>query len=218
MNLGEIIAAYRVEAFDNEVPPFCSDELLALYATEAQTEACRRGVILRDSVSPMCSLAFAADATHVVIAPQIVRILRARTGGHDVTTIDVEDMDASFPNWQDDASRGRPTHLVAGMTTGALHLWPRPADAGTLSLTVQRMPIKALVNDTDKPEIRQEAHQALVDWLIHKACSRQDGELFNAQKASAALDRFEKEFGRKSSLRNEEWVRSGVNTGPAPIA
>lgn len=218
MNLGEIIASYRAEAFDNEVPPFCSDELLALYATEAQTEACRRGVILRDSVSPMCSLAFAADATHVVIAPQIVRILRARTGGHDVTTIDVEDMDASFPNWQDDASRGRPTHLVAGMTTGALHLWPRPADAGVLSLTVQRMPLKALVNDTDKPEIRQESHPALVQWLVYKACSRQDGELFDRQRADAALSRFESEFGRKSSLRNEEWVRSGVNTGPAPIA
>ena len=42
MNLGEIIASYRAEAFDNEVPPFCSDELLALYATEAQIEACRR--------------------------------------------------------------------------------------------------------------------------------------------------------------------------------
>ena len=218
MNLGEIIAAYRAEAFDNEVPPFCSDELLALYATEAQTEACRRGVILRDSVSPMCSLAFAADATHVVIAPQIVRILRARTGGHDVTVIDVEDMDCRVPNWQDDTSRSRPTHLVAGMTTGALHLWPRPADAGTLSLTVQRMPLKALVNDTDKPEIRQESHPALVQWLVYKACSRQDGELFDRQRADAALSRFESEFGRKSSLRNEEWVRSGVNTGPAPIA
>jgi hypothetical protein len=225
MNLEELIALYRARYMDQiksvgggDSDVFCSDDLLTIYANEAQVEACRRSELLRDSSSPMCAIAFAAEAEIVMLDPKIVRILRARVDGQHVAVVPAEDMDCIFPGWQDDASRSRPTHLVSGMTSGALHLWPRPKDAGTIRLTVQRLPLKQLRNDNDKPEIRPELHPGLVDWMLYRAYSREDTDLHNDTKAAVALARFEAEFGRKTSGRNEQWVRNGAADGPGPIA
>lgn len=218
MTLEELITLYRAEAKDDAVPPLCSDELLALYATEGQEEACRRGELLRDSSSQMCAISIAANAETAALDPRIVRIIRARVDGQDVALVSDEVMDGIFPAWQDDTGRSRPTHLVEGMTTGALHLWPRPKDAGTIRLTVQRLPLKPLRNDNDKPEIRPELHHGIVDWMLYRAYSIQDSDLYDPTRAAQALGRFEAEFGRKTSGRNEAWVRNGQGLNPGPIA
>lgn len=218
MNLEELIVLYRVESKDEADPQFCSDKLLALYATEGQEEACRRGDLLRDSSSSMCTLAIAPDAETAALDPRIVRILRARIDGQDVSVVSGEVMDGIFPAWQDDTNRSRPTHLVQGMTSGALHLWPRPKDVGTIRLTVQRLPLKPLRFDNDKPEIRPELHHGIVDWMLYRAYSIQDSDLQDATKAAQALGRFEAEFGRKTSGRNEAWMRNGQGSNPGPIA
>jgi hypothetical protein len=225
MNLEELIALYRAQSMDQiksvgggDSDVFCKDDLLTIYVNEAQEEACRRSELLRDSSSPMCTVAIAADEEIATIDPRIVRIIRARVDGQDVALVSDEVMDSIFPAWQDDTSRSRPTHLVEGMTTGALHLWPRPKDAGTIRLTVQRLPLKPLRNDFDKPEIRPELHRGLVDWMLYRAYSREDTDLHNDGKAAVALARFEAEFGRKASGRNEAWVRNGQGLNPGPIA
>ena len=71
---------------------------------------------------------------------------------------------------------------------------------------------------TDEPEIREEAHEALVEWMLYRAYSRQDIELYDEQKARSALASFEAEFGRKTSLRNEQWVRDGADLDVPPLA
>jgi hypothetical protein len=225
MNLAELIVLYRSQSMDQkqslgsgDADVFCKDDLLTIYANEAQDEACRRGDLLRDSSSPMCTIAIAADAETVTMDPKIVRILRARVDGDHVEVVSGEVMDGIFPGWQDDTNRARPTHLVEGMTSGALHLWPRPKVDGAIRLTVQRLPLKPLRNDNDKPEIRPELHPGLVDWMLYRAYSREDTDLHNDGKAAVALARFEAEFGRKVSGRNEQWVRNGAAMAPAPIA
>lgn len=225
MTLEELIVLYRAQSMDQiksvgggDSDVFCSDDLLTIYANEAQVEACRRGELLRDSSSPMCSIAIAAGDEIAPLDPRIVRIIRARVDGQDVAVVSGEDMDGIFPAWQDDANRNKPTHLISGMTSGAMHLWPRPKEAGTIRLTVQRLPLKPLRNDNDKPEIRPELHPGLVDWMLYRAYSREDTDLHNDTKAALALARFEAEFGRKTSGRNEQWVRNGVPAGPGPIA
>ena len=225
MTLEELIVLYRAQSMDQiksvgagDDDVFCKDDLLTIYANEAQIEACRRGELLRDSSSPMCTIAIAADSETATLDPRIVRIIRARVDGQDVAVVSGEVMDGIFPAWQDDTSRSRPTHLVSGMTTGALHLWPRPRDAGVIRLTVQRLPIKPLRNDLDKPEIRMELHPGLVDWMLYRAYSREDTDMHNDTKAAVALARFEAEFGRKTSGRNEQWMRNGIADGPGPIA
>ena len=225
MTLEQLIDLYRAQSMDGKFAvsggpddAFCSDELLTIYANEAQEEACRRGELLRDSASAVCVVTFAADAQAVALDPRIVRVISARVDGHPSSLVSGAEMDMFYPNWQDDGARNRPTHLVSGMTTGMLHLWPIPAAPGTIRLTVQRLPLKQLANDNDKPEIRPELHRGLVEWMLFRAYSRQDTDLYNDAKAAIALSRFEAEFGRKISGRNEGWVRRGSDPMPAPIA
>lgn len=225
MTLEQLISLYRAQSMDGKFAvsgesddAFCSDELLTIYANEAQDEACRRGELLRDSASAVCVVTFAADVQAVALDPRIVRVISARVDGHPSSLVSGAEMDMPYPNWQDDGARNRPTHLVSGMTTGMLHLWPIPAAPGTIRLTVQRLPLKQLTRENDRPEIRPELHRGLVEWMLFRAYSRQDTDLYNDAKAAIALSRFEAEFGRKISGRNEQWVRDGDVKVPGPIA
>lgn len=224
MKLEDLIALYRAQSMDKQQSTgsasdvFCDDELLTIYANEGQDEACRRGQLLRDSLSPMCTVAFMAGAEAVPLDARVIKVMRAHIDGQPVDAVEVDQMDQVMPGWQYRDATGRPSRLVSGLTTGMLHLWPRPDQAGSLRLTVQRLPLKPMKADTDKPEIRPELHAGLVDWMLYRAYSREDTDLHNDAKAAIALRRFEAEFGRKASGRNEEWVRQGGTALPGPIA
>lgn len=222
MTLEKLIELYRSQSLDlvqgnGERDVLCSDELLTIYANEAQDEACRRGELLRDLSSPMCTVAFAASDESIAVDARVIRVIAARVNGKRVTLISEAEMDAVCENWLDGGAQGEPTHLVSGLTTGRLFLWPRSGAAGTVRLTVQRLPLKPMVMEGEKPEIRPELHQALVDWILFRAYSREDTDLHNDTKAAVCLARFEAEFGRKVSGRNEQWIRNGSGLLPGPI-
>lgn len=108
--------------------------------------------------------------------------------------------------------------VVAGVTAGRLHLWPIPSQAGEIKLHVLRFPLRKLANDNDRPEIRQETHPALVEWMLYRAYSRTDADMQDAAKAATALRKFVAEFGEKHGARNEQWMRDGASMTPGPIA
>jgi hypothetical protein len=229
MKLKDLIALYRAQSLDaDDQQPFCDDALLTQYANEAQDEACRRGQLLVRSSGELCNVAYEAGAETVAISNRIVQIMRAFAGTMPVGTMDVERMDDMHPGWQFESHQGQPTVLVTGLATDTLYFWPRPSEAGVLRLTVQHMPVKLMrlsseeegedASDDDSPEIRPELHPALVDWMLYRAYSRDDTDLFNDAKARLALGRFEAEFGRKASGRNEQWMRQGGGMMPGPIA
>lgn len=218
MNLQELISLYREQSQDKSEPFFCTDEMLTIYANEGQDEACRRGQLLRQSTGPMCQIAFAAGAEVVQLSPSVVKVLRSFVDGRPATVMPAGSMDTYRPQWQFDQAKGRPEVLVSGLTTDALHLWPVPATAGTIQLTVQHLPLKQMRADSDKPEIRRESHPALVDWMLYRVYSTTDGDLFDPRKAEVSLKKFEAEFGSKSSVRNESWVRDGAGSQPWPLA
>lgn len=218
MNLEDLIKLYRDQSQDKFEPFFCGDELLTIYANEGQDEACRRGLLLRQSSGPMCQIAFAAGAELVPLHDNVLQVERAFVDGQVVSVVPVEYMDANHPGWQFDQARERPQVLISGLTTDALHLWPMPLAPGAIRLTVTHLPQKPMRNDADKPEIRREAHPALVDWMLYRAYNTTDGDLFDPRKAEVSLKRFEAEFGSKASLRNESWVRAGSGAQPDPLA
>ena len=218
MTLEDMIALYRAQAMDIADPPFCSDELLTIYANEGQDEACRRGQLIRDASSTMCTVAYAAGDESVAVDARIVQVLRAFVDGYPVDVIGSDQMDVFMPGWHASASAARPSKLVAGLSVGALHLWPTPSQAGQVKLHVLRMPIKKLANEIDKPEIRPELHQALVEWMLYRAYSRDDPDMNSNTKAAIALQKFTAEFGQKPSGRNEQWVRDSAGHTPGPIA
>lgn len=218
MTLEELIALYRVQSMDVEVPYFCSDELLTMYANEGQEEACRRGQLLRDASSPMCTVSYAQGDETIALDPKISYVLRAFVGGHPVDVVGESQMDAYMPTWHAQSTAIKPSKLVAGVTAGRLHLWPIPSQAGEIKLHVLRFPLRKLANDNDMPEIRQETHPALVEWMLYRAYSRTDADMQDAAKAATALRKFVAEFGEKHGARNEQWMRDGGSLMPGPIA
>lgn len=214
MTLGEMIELYRAQAGDTAEPYFCDDALLTLYANEAQMEACRRGQLLLDALRVQLQ----AGQELVKLTPTALRVIRAFVDGNAVGWIGAEQMDGLYPGWQFDDPQRQVQHMVFGVATGAVYLWPRPSQAGELCMTVQRLPKMPMADAQDEPEIRQEAHYALVHWMLYRAYSRMDTDLYNDAKAALALQQFEAEFGSKASVRNEEWVRSGAALMPGPIA
>jgi hypothetical protein len=75
-----------------------------------------------------------------------------------------------------------------------------------------------MANDSDTPEIRQEMHPALVEWMLYRAYSRPDSDAQDDAKAKTALRKFVAEFGEKHGGRNEQWIRDGDSLMPGPIA
>ena len=218
MTLEELIALYRAQSMDVEVPYFCSDELLTMYANEGQEEACRRGQLLRDASSPMCTVSYAQGDETIALDPKISYVLRAFVGGYPVDVVGESQMDAYMPAWHAASTAIKPSKLVAGVTAGRLHLWPIPSQAGEIKLHVLRFPLRKLANDTDRPEIRQETHPALVEWMLYRAYSRTDADMQDAAKAATALRKFVAEFGEKHGGRNEQWMRDSDVHIPGPIA
>lgn len=218
MTLEELIASYREQSLDYADPPFCSDELLTSYANEAQDEACRRGQLIRDAASPLCTIAYEAGDESVPIDPKIIQVLMAFVDGYPVDAIGGDQMDAIMPGWSNATTSARPSRLISGVSAGRLHLWPTPTLPGQIKLRVLRMPLKRLANDNDKPELRLETHPALVEWMLYRAYSRPDPDMQDGAKAAVALQKFTDEFGSKPSARNEQWVRDGGSHAPGPIA
>lgn len=215
MTLEQLIQLYRAQSLDSQMPFLCDDVLLTIYANEAQVEACRRGQLL---VSTSVTQVEAAAEDLPLPPNAICTIRQARVAGEPVVEVNADAMDALYPGWQDDANLGQPRFLVSGINTGKLNLWPRPNANMPVRLTVQRLPAKHLYSSGDTPEIRQELHPALVEWMLYRAYSRTDSDLADPQKAMVALANFEAEFGRKVSGRNETWVRQGLGVMPGPIA
>lgn len=207
MNAGELIEAYRNESHDKSIPPLVKDERLLQFASEAEREACRRANLLIDSTSGFCSVAVSANDPLVEIDQSIINIRRARLSIslYPLSPVRAEEMDRVNPGWESHV--GTPTTYVTDYQTGFIRLYPIQRTTADLIITVSRLPVLEMTDDGDEPEIRQEYHPALVQWMLYRAYAIQDADLFDQNKSARALAEFEREFGRKSSARNEAWQR-----------
>lgn len=205
MNAGELIAAYRDESFDTATPPFITDDRLRQFASQAEREACRRSHLLVDSTSAFCSVAVPANTPLVELDPLIINVRRCKLSisTYSLSSVRAEEMDRVNPGWE--SHLGTPTTYVTDYQSGHIRLYPNPQVGSTLTMTVSRLPVADMAADADKPEIRREYHEGLVQWMLYRAYSKQDSDLFDPNKAAKALNEFEKEFGKKASARNERW-------------
>ena len=207
MNAGELIDSYRDEARDKASPPLVRDEVLLAFASEAEREACRRSNLLIDSSSGFCSISVSANEPLVEIDPCIINIRRAKLSisTYSLSPVRAEEMDRVNPGWESHV--GTPTTYITDYQTNAIRLYPKQQTACDLTITVSRLPKSDMVTPEDSPEIRPEYHPALVKWMLYRAYSRQDADMFDAKIAERALMDFEAEFGKRTSARNEVWSR-----------
>ena len=198
MNLEQLIASFRVDADDLEEPHLFKDEWIAAWLSEAQAEAAIRGrLILEDANPAVCQIAVTAGQASYELHRSIYEIadLRLVPAGQPksvpLALVTREWLDDKRPGWRDCA--GTPQFAI--QTDRRIRLVGVPDADGMLHLEAYRAPLKALENDTDKPELAEAHHRHLVQWALHRAFSRPDSETIDPQRADRAMAAFTGYFG-----------------------
>ena len=199
MNLEQLTAQFRVDADDLTEPHFWDAEWIATWLTEAQAEAAVRGRLLYEAADPaICEIAVTPGMATYPLHASLYELvsLRFKVAGSDrsepVHLKAREELDRIRPGWRD-RSDSQPRFAIQDDTR--LTLVDRPSTAGTLYLEGYRLPLKPLVNDTDKPEIHQGHHRHLVHWALHRAFTKPDSETIDPQRAATAEAAFTNYFG-----------------------
>ena len=208
MTLAELIRAFRDEIKDTIKPYLVSDDAARRYANQAQIEAARRARLLVDSSSDLCRIDYSAGEPVIDTDSRIVSLRRVRieTAARPLRLAKAAEMDEEFCGWDSSTSQSRPFIAVVDYGTDQLRLYPTPATAGTLCLTVTREPLNLLVNDEDSPEIPRRLHDRLIPWMKHRAYGMQDSDLYDAKQAALSLAEFEQEFGAAIGAINERFA------------
>ena len=198
MNLEQLTAQFRVDADDLTEPHFWAPEWIATWLTEAQAEASIRKRLLYEASNPaVCQIAVAANTATHDLHKSLFELVHLRFQATGATTSSVltikarEELDRIRQGWRDET--GTPRHAIQDDTR--ITLVPRPELAGTLHLEGYRVPLKALENDTDKPELNEAHHRHLVHWALHRAFSKPDSETIDPQRAATAEAEFTRYFG-----------------------
>ena len=198
MNLEQLIQQFRVDADDLTEPHFWDAEWIAAWLTEAQAEAAIRKRLLYEASNPaVCQIAVAANAATHDLHKSLFELVHLRfqaTGAATSSVLSIkarEELDRIRPGWRDETST--PRHAIQDDTR--ITLVPRPELAGTLHIEGYRVPLKALENDTDKPEIHEAHHRHLVHWALHRAFTKPDSETIDPTRAATAEAAFTRYFG-----------------------
>lgn len=198
MELSELIVAFREDADDAAGFKLYDDEQAARWASEGELEAAIRALLLPDDSSDFTNLAVTANQPIVELDPVIFKIDRATftaSSGGRARNLDLVGMDfiTDHCDWQGRAC-ARPGYL-AHYERSRARIWETPSVAGTLALSVYRLPLNPLEDDDDEPEIPVEHHRNLVDWMLFRAYGKKDSEQYDPQRSADALARFEANFG-----------------------
>lgn len=215
MTLGDLLDLWRKEIDDVAQPYLWSDDEAIEYADDAQNEACRRGRLLVDSeTTAVCNIALVDGTSSYALDSRVIRVNRAKVSGESspLAFCMVRDLDERAPGWED-WSESTPTILVPDWQSGKIRLVATPDAAGTLTMTVVRLPLVEL-NDADQSfEIRTEYVRNLRHWLSYRAYMKRDSETYNPQKAADALALFEREFGKPQPAYDELWAQQYYGNG-----
>lgn len=208
MEAGDLLTKFRVRVDDLAEPPLYSDEEAYAFLNDAVRQAAlRKRLLLDNSTSDVC--VYAVDAgtegiATVALHSRVLAVRSARWSGSTtplaLTTLKVMDQDR--PEWPTETA-GLPTRLIVDRESGKIDLWPVPAEAGTLTLAVWRLPLdtEACEAETDEPVVDEAFHIDLIDWMEHLAYLQKDSEQNDPARANAAEARFTAKFGRLPSAR-----------------
>lgn len=167
------------------------------YLNDAEREACIRGRLLTDSTTnEICAVTLSAGVSTYAHDPRILSVLRGKLTGASkpLSRISFTRLDELVDGWED--LQGEPVAFVTGMDKGLLRLFKNPIAAGTLNLTVIRLPLADVTTRTS-PEIHPYLHVALIPWIKYRIYGNTDSELFNGNRSAEMLARFEAKFGKR---------------------
>lgn len=193
MNAGELLALFRNEVMDTEMPYLWSDDEAYIYLNDAYRMLVRfLGGVADSSTTAVSQAAYGSNATEIAFHPSVLRVVRAfNAAGNEVSVIESTD----FPLVRDSTgkisllkvgshSAANVEYLVMGADHRKARLHPRPSAGGTLTLQVRRLPVDELTTGADTlGDLQPEHHMHLVKWMKSLAYRKQDAETYDLDKA-----------------------------------
>ncbi len=169
------------------------------YANDAENEACIRANLILDRTSALAIITVLSGTATYSIDEKILLIKRAKlsSGTEPLVKTSRRVLDATYPNWEVDTGTVR-SWLPDG--SNKITLYKSPLANDTLNLMISRLPAAAMLlanKLTVTPEIDSQYHLGLVDWMLHRAYSKQDSQTLDLGKAKEHLARFTKRFGER---------------------
>ena len=215
MNLAELRNAARLRLDDTDSNKYgWSDAELDSFINEAVDEACIRARLNLDSTSAEATtVSVVAGTASYLLHESVLRVERAylNTSQRTLSSVSFQDLDILSDTWPVDT--GTPTNYIpdldlysdAGTATHKITLYPIPEVTETLKLTVYRLPLCPLTSDSEEPEIHPLHHPSLLDWVCHKAYTKQDADTLDIEKSLQYEGRFTDKFGPRPSARQLSW-------------
>lgn len=202
MKLSELINEYRIRAKDDIRPYFCKESELIGWFNEAEREAAIRAGLLIGSDKFNIS----AGETEISVPQHIVEIrhIELRFSGivRQVSLTSRRVLDIDMPDWR--TRNGIPTRAIH--EDGLITLSSLPTGDMEVFIEYTRLPYSEMSSIEESPEIFSQHHIHLVDWVVYRAYSKQDADLFDPNKSIDAKSKFDKYFGKEltSSLRKRQ--------------
>ncbi len=199
MTLDELIAQFRLDTFDIELPYLSSDASVTAWLNEAENEACIRARLIYDETTPaVCSIVVTASVAVYPLHASIIDVTRATftpTGSSTEYVLNLTDrveMDRCYRDWRTRVDV--PRQAIQDDTK--FRLGCLPSTAGTIALECYRLPLVNIEDaSSESPEIGRIHHRHLIHWALHRCYSRPDAELFDPNKSATALAEFTRVFG-----------------------
>ena len=214
MNLGELITATRLELLDDplnvEHPDdnLWSDAELIRMANWAEQEACRRAGLLFDQDTEDVALhTLAAGDCSVTLKPCVLTVERVWFDGVAMAVTHEGQLRHCY-GAQFEARTGPPQAYY--FVNNTVVLYPKPENGGELRLRVNRLPVTAMAEDTDTPEIDEQYHYDLALGIAHKAFLKPDTETFNKSASVENEARFTMTFGQQKTAKAITHQRTNV--------
>lgn len=177
---------------DLEKPFKWSDDELISYINSAFNEIAKRTLCIKDSISPLTSIAMVANQRHYAYPEGVLQILSVTKSwdGRELKRTTLETERDCNPLWL--SSTSEPAKFMTDYNTDTISLvGVLPAvTTQTLNITCHRMPA-ALNDDTSVSDVPSRFHEKIYNWCLYLAFSKQDSELYNPQKAKFHLTGFE---------------------------
>lgn len=208
MNLRELIHAFRTLANDKVKPYFIEDVSVIAWLNDAVQEACLRGRLLHESHNlELCQIQINSGTSIYSLHKSLYELTRIMFKAaqwpvaYSLPLMSVERLDTCLGLKQLERTDGFPVYAI--QTDLSIRLVPTPRVDGLLQLEGYRLPLSAMLKDTDAPEINQIHHVHLVQWALHQAFTVPDAEFFDPNRSVLAEQAFSNYFGLRpdSDLR-----------------
>lgn len=214
MNTSELYDEFRQRVRDVSKPYFWTDTEVFRYMNEAYRMFVRLTGGIPDVTSDEAKIQVTAGEKFADISPLVLRVMTAQlaSNGNVVNVVNSTDTGAltsrsdygQVRSLASDNVEGPVRFMVIGLERTKVKLINVPVVNDTIEMEIYRLPLDKLTDKGQElPDVQEEHHIYLVDWMEHLAYLKHDADTFDPQASNAAEDRFKS----YCSMAKGEWER-----------